>query len=186
MSAWKEGLQSLYKATPSKDIQATIVNVMRGAADDRSAALSAAALADTGLMVGIAALMRPKAEEMDGLFWDSNAKWGTFYKRIQRASALGLIGPITKSNLDLIREVRNAFAHAMIEVAFTTPEISAACDEIVLPENAQFFVDRESERRSRYRFCYGCDDVFRGFLTYVGHAFITGIPPVKTNRPVVP
>lgn len=53
MSAWEDGLRRLHKTGPSQNIQSTVINIMQGPGDDRSAALAAAALADTGLMAGI-------------------------------------------------------------------------------------------------------------------------------------
>jgi hypothetical protein len=187
MSKWEDGLRRLFKATPSKDIHGTIINVMKGTADDRSAALTSGALADTGLMAGIVAILRPPGpKDVDALFWTEKAKYRTFNLRIKQASALGLIGPQTKRNLTVIREIRNVFAHALIEVTFNTPEIVAACNEIALSTNAQFFADRESERRTRYRFCYGCDAVFRGLLGWASLTLIFGIPASKPPNPILP
>jgi hypothetical protein len=91
-----------------------------------------------------------------------------------------------RKKLRVIRLVRNVFAHAMVEVTFTTPEIVAACHEIVLSPNAQFFVDQESQREIRYRFCYGCDPVFRGLLGFLARPFIFGTPPIKPSQPILP
>ena len=185
MSTWEDGLRRLYRATPSQDIQSTVINIMRGPADDRSAALAAAAMADTGLMAGILAVP-PQPKGVEALFWAKKAKYPTFDKRIRKATQLGLIGPQTEKNLRVIRLVRNVFAHAMVEVTFTTPEIVAACHEIVLSPNAQFFVDQESQREIRYRFCYGCDPVFRGLLGFLARPFIFGTPPIKPSQPILP
>ena len=70
MSAWDDGLRRLHKAAPSQNIQSTVINIMQGSGDDRSAALAAAALADTGLMAGILSILRPsQPKEVDALFW---------------------------------------------------------------------------------------------------------------------
>src|SRR5262249_41828781 len=44
------------------------------------------------------------------------------------AYALQLIGPITRGDLDLVRFLRNEFAHSRIPFNFTTPEVRALCD----------------------------------------------------------
>jgi hypothetical protein len=98
--------------------------------DNRSAALTAPPLADTGLMVGIVNVLRPDDKEIDSYFWTKKAKYSKFTNRVDKAASLGLIGAVTKRNLNVIRHVRNAFAHSMIEVTFATPAIEAACSTL--------------------------------------------------------
>jgi hypothetical protein len=51
----------------------------------------------------------------------------SFAYKISKAEGLGLIGSQTTSNLEVIRLVRNAFAHSLSEIEFTTPEVERAC-----------------------------------------------------------
>jgi hypothetical protein len=63
---------------------------------------------------------------------------GTFSSKIVVAYALRLIGPVTRADLDLIRFLRNEFAHSRIPFGFTTPEVRAVCDRfkiVDLPGN---------------------------------------------------
>jgi Domain of unknown function (DUF4145) len=57
----------------------------------------------------------------------------TFGKKIEKAQHLGIIGPQTRHNLDMVREIRNAFAHSMIPITFETAPIAAACREFTMP-----------------------------------------------------
>lgn len=50
------------------------------------------------------------------------------------AYALDLISAETKNDLDYIRHVRNAFAHARTEVSFDTPEIGNECRKLGLKD----------------------------------------------------
>jgi hypothetical protein len=50
----------------------------------------------------------------------------TFSQRITMGQVLQIYGPDTKYNLDLLRLLRNTFAHAHIPVTFETQEIAAA------------------------------------------------------------
>jgi Domain of unknown function (DUF4145) len=170
---------------PSSNITATIIEIMRSNVDDRSAALTAGALADTGLMVGIANVLRPDAKEIDSYFWTKRAKYRTFATRIDKAASLGLIGAATKRNLNVIRQVRNAFAHSMIEVTFATPPIEAACSTLTLSKHAKFFVDR-ANGSARCSYCYACDAVFRGMLGYAGMQWLFGGSGSKPSKPVLP
>jgi hypothetical protein len=184
MTGWEDGLLKLMREPPSDRIKQAILDIMRSSADDRSAALTVAALADTGIMVGIVAVLRPN--DINSLFWNKNAKHNTFDKRITKAGSLGLIGTETSKNLKVIRLVRNAFAHSMTEVAFTTPEIEAACALLTLSKNAQFFCDREDEHRTRYRYCYACNTIFRGLLGYAVARWITHSPAGRPTQPILP
>ncbi|MHB1206591.1 MAG: DUF4145 domain-containing protein [Rhodospirillaceae bacterium] len=49
------------------------------------------------------------------------------------AYALGVIDRRTRSNLDYIREVRNACAHSSKPISFRTPEVKAVANLILLP-----------------------------------------------------
>jgi hypothetical protein len=54
---------------------------------------------------------------------------GTLSSKIVVAYALKLIGPITKADLNLIRLLRNEFAHSRIPFNFTTPEVWTVCEK---------------------------------------------------------
>ena len=63
---------------------------------------------------------------------------GSFSSKIIMAYALKLIGPITRFDLNLIRILRNEFAHSRMPFDFSTPEVCAVCDNfkmVDLPGN---------------------------------------------------
>jgi len=47
--------------------------------------------------------------------------------RILLARAMGLFGPVTFDDLQRIREIRNAFAHALWYITFATKEVDEMC-----------------------------------------------------------
>jgi hypothetical protein len=47
---------------------------------------------------------------------------------------MGLFGDQMKHNLECIRGIRNAFAHAVIPITFETSELKAVCDTMMMPE----------------------------------------------------
>jgi hypothetical protein len=61
----------------------------------------------------------------DDLFFSPGATLGSFASRIDIAYALGLITPAQKSDLNIIKRLRNAFAHAVKDIRFADPIISA-------------------------------------------------------------
>ena len=187
MSEWEDGLKRLMRSTPSEEIEQSVVNIMQGNADDRSAALTAATFADTALGLGILVLQPiDPTPDVNALFWNYDAMYGTFYKRISEASARGIIGPKTKENMRIVRLVRNVFAHAMANLTFDTPEISEACRILELEGYALHF--STGEREMRYRYCYACDVVFRKLLNWSAMPFALGFGTrqVKPTQPVLP
>jgi len=58
---------------------------------------------------------------------------GTFSAKIIVAYATKIIGPITYSDLNLIKELRNQFAHSRRPFDFQTPEVVAVCNQLRSP-----------------------------------------------------
>ncbi len=54
----------------------------------------------------------------------------TFSNKIYLAHAMGLIDEITRADLNIIRNIRNIFAHAMGHVSFANPEIQQECNKL--------------------------------------------------------
>jgi hypothetical protein len=63
----------------------------------------------------------------------ANGPLGSFANEILIGYALNIFGDETKANLDIIRAVRNAFAHAKIPIKFTTPQVKNACTHLRIP-----------------------------------------------------
>ncbi|MGO9684145.1 MAG: MltR family transcriptional regulator [Beijerinckiaceae bacterium] len=72
-----------------------------------------------------AELFLDKEEEAD-LFEDTGPL-ATFSARINFGYALGLYGKKVKRDLNLIREIRNAFVHSRRHIDFETPEVVELC-----------------------------------------------------------
>ncbi len=50
---------------------------------------------------------------------------------------MGIIGPTTRFDLDIIRTLRNEFAHSRASFSFETPEVRAVCDQLKIPDMPQ-------------------------------------------------
>lgn len=59
---------------------------------------------------------------------------GTFARKVQIAAATGLISVEVKSDLFVIGEIRNAFAHKRELIKFSDPPIAKLCDKLILPK----------------------------------------------------
>jgi DNA-binding MltR family transcriptional regulator len=111
-------------------------------ASDRVAAIACAAVLDDTLGTIISdRFIRLGKEWEDRIFTNQGAPLGTFHAKIIIGYAMGLIGPVARADLHLIRTIRNDFAHSGNPVRFDDPEISAKCNRI-------------SERRSLEDFNY--------------------------------
>lgn len=184
---WKQALKDLGKEPPPKNIVNAIIPLMQSDESDRSVALNASSLAEIGLVAGIAGCLHSKTTSaIEALFWDSDAPFGTFSRRTVGAVAFGFIGPKTKANLDVIRHVRNTFAHSISEVNFASPAIKAACEKLILSDNAKFFVEQETKRRTRFQYCYACDDVFRTLFTHSGFSLTVSGQPLTIGTQLLP
>jgi hypothetical protein len=93
---------------------------------DRGAALVGAALLDQKLLDTLKAFLI-EGRITDNLVEGANAPLGTFSARIKAAFALGLIDRHEQHECEIIRKVRNEFAHRVHGTTFEEPRISAWC-----------------------------------------------------------
>ena len=82
----------------------------------------------------------------------------SFAAKIHRGYTLGLFGEETKNNLDIIRMMRNVFAHAPSPVRFSTVEIENACALLKVPARVGAADDQNvSNTTGRERFRLVCE-----------------------------
>jgi hypothetical protein len=96
---------------------------------DRGAALVGAALLDTRLERLLISHMIP-GEGSNKLVCGGNAPLGTFSARISTCVALGLITSIERHDLNLVRSIRNEFAHREHGLDFSAPRIIGLCSSL--------------------------------------------------------
>ncbi len=96
---------------------------------DRGAALVGAALIDLKLADTLRSFMVSPAAARS-LLGGGMAALGTFSARIKATFALGLIDDHERGECDLIRRVRNEFAHRPHGVGFADPKIAALCGRL--------------------------------------------------------
>lgn len=117
---------------------------------DRVAAIMGGALVETALRRAIKASLQDPDDE-SALFYDQGAPFGTFHARIVAGKALGLYDAALALDLDLIRDIRNQFAHALLSIDFSNPHIAAACARISDHRQPPQSNDKLSESRHRYQ-----------------------------------
>jgi DNA-binding MltR family transcriptional regulator len=107
--------------------------------NDRAVALTVTALLEQFLEAAISTHLEINEDEVRQLFDDDrDGPLSTFSRKIAMGYALGVYDSSMKSVLNLIRQIRNAFAHAKVHLDFDTPEIRAIVNHINLGNSSQF------------------------------------------------
>ena len=99
--------------------------------DARAATLIAASILDNFLETAISTcFVKLSKSKFNALFRDKQAPFSSFANKISVAHALGIYNDLTRSQLDEVRAIRNAFAHTMQPIDFDHFVISAACNNL--------------------------------------------------------
>ncbi|MCZ4314629.1 MltR family transcriptional regulator [Comamonadaceae bacterium G21597-S1] len=96
---------------------------------DRGAALVGAALLDARLERLLLSHMLP-GKVADELVSGGNAPLGAFSSRIKVCWALGLITTVERDDLNVVRSIRNEFAHREHGISFIDSKISGFCSSL--------------------------------------------------------
>ena len=100
---------------------------------DRTSIILSAAMNERHLVERLSeCLAGANSDEKNRLF-AFEGPLGSFSNRIRMAQALEIIDRQTRRYLDLIREMRNAAAHAHPSLTFATPEIRSAVEHLFQP-----------------------------------------------------
>jgi hypothetical protein len=126
------GIRKLKRRMPSVEDLRASMRRLRREENDRVVAISICGFLDSFLKAGIVCAL-PNQTVALALFED-RGPLESFGAKIVMGHALGLYGKQTRRNLDILRQVRNLFAHDYISpLTFATPEIAHACRELVIP-----------------------------------------------------
>ncbi len=116
---------------------------------DRGAALVGAALLDTRLERLLLAHMIP-GEGSNKLVCGGNAPLGTFSSRISACLALGLITPAERHDLNIVRGIRNEFAHREHGLDFSDAKIEGLCSSLNSRRDAEMTAKDGYPPRQRF------------------------------------
>jgi hypothetical protein len=123
-------LNELTKAHPSFEHFASFEKETRGEVSHRGAAILASANVENALEIALGDVLVGK--RTSALF-GADCPLGSFRNKILMAHALDIFGEQMFKNLECIRHIRNAFAHAKIPISFASKEVSDVCDVMVFP-----------------------------------------------------
>lgn len=115
---------------------------------DRGCALFAVAYLDKALSDLLFCAFAYDKKIETGLF-GGTAPLANFSSRIKLAFYLGKISKAERRDLDILRKIRNDFAHKAEQIDFETPQISNRCGEL-------YFSYHEKTHRARGHFTAAC------------------------------
>jgi hypothetical protein len=133
--------------------------------DDRGIAIVFSSLVEIDLEKAIASHFSIPKPEATRLFSHPDGPLKEFSAKIAMGYALGVYDERMNSDLKWIMRIRNAFAHARVNLSFETPEIHDACDQ--LKARVESLKDRPITS-SRFRFAL-CIHKIRNHLAISGN-----------------
>lgn len=157
--SWIQGLKAISRKPPMPEDLVAVITEVQADKADRASALIVASMLQTALKrLVLVKLVELTETEMDGLF-GRDAPMSTFSGLIRIAYAFGLVDEEIKRDLDRIREIRNAFAHASIPITFETKEVAHACEGLLAykyrPIGMQVGSVKHTLARKQYQYSAG-------------------------------
>ncbi len=122
--------------------------------NDRGAAIILAADVENALdSVLTSRLVRKRTS----LLFGPDKPFGSFRNKVVMAYAMNICGERAYRNLEIIRHIRNAFAHAKTPIRFTTKEVTDLCAvmEIPIPVTNSILIPMEISQDMSAREIYG-------------------------------
>lgn len=96
---------------------------------DLTVAVMGTALLETGLERLIVVQLQTNRKDLPGRLFENRGPLSDFNSKILVAEAFGIINSQIADELQIIRHIRNTFAHARMPVTFATPEIAKEVDQ---------------------------------------------------------
>jgi DNA-binding MltR family transcriptional regulator len=139
--------------------------------NDRSLALITGTVVEQGLEHALLAFFSPgtgdaEINARDVLFDGEAPVLGDFSAKVKVAKVAGIIGPRASGDLQLIRAIRNAFAHNRKMLSFDTPEIVGVCEELVCPIYWNAIMEGQIAQDAREKFIQTCFQLSLYLYTY--------------------
>jgi hypothetical protein len=111
--------------------------------NDRARAVMLAAIVETSLETFLHNKTRPSLNADDNrLLFDFRGPLGDFASKTLIGYAFNFFGPDTRHDLELVRLIRNEFAHSRISFEFTTPVVADVCRQLRAPDAPGAFIPR--------------------------------------------
>jgi len=136
-----QAFRELYKSDVTiqdlADLEQELYGTAEHAPSDRAVAILLGAFAETALERYLRFWKGQdlSADEQRSLFGYDGPLAG-FKAKVERGYSFGLFGDVTKNDLEIIRVVRNGFAHCRKNLKFATPETAEMCAHLQWPDRS--------------------------------------------------
>lgn len=136
-----------------------------GEAHDMNVAITGVAYVETHLESALRASFIDQSKDDDARLFDGKAGGllGGLVAKVRIGYAIGLFGPKTYSDLMLLNDIRNAFAHSLIRIDFSHPDIVQDCASLNLVYGREWS-DVAAEDVSKARFFQCVINICGGLL----------------------
>lgn len=115
--------------------------------DDRAAAILVAAEMDRVVLSILSNYLLNSTKESSPLL-ERDGPMEAFGSRIELAYRLGLLPPVFHNDLQMIRRIRNAFAHSPTGLSFDSPKVRKHVDKLVHGiQESQALIEKLSEEQ---------------------------------------
>jgi hypothetical protein len=142
-----EALTRLTDANPTpNDFRLFLKETTSRVKSDRGVAILIATNLENALQLALSQSLHVREKQHRRLFGMSGPL-GTFAAKITIAYAMDIIGNEAKENLDAIRSIRNAFAHAKLPISFKTPQVKAVCEILKQPNLISLFGEKQKKKK---------------------------------------
>jgi hypothetical protein len=182
-----EALSRITAAELSPEDFAAFGREIAEVANPRGAAILLAVQLEEALQFALSHRLRIGSHSRTDVFgYDS--PMGTFDRKIRVAHAVKLVSDETRRNLDIIRRIRNAFAHAIVPISFETQQVVGACELLKippsLPPTSGPVPSLAGEAPARFQYRAACETIGHNLLV-AGGAYVMLIsgpprPPPET------
>lgn len=127
-------LSALTKAPPtSNEHTREYVTELTQEKNDRGACILVVTNVENKLLNAIKHRLKVTDKYYEKIF-GFNGPLGTFDNKIRMGYALEIFGDEMLENLNVIKSIRNAFAHSRLPINFDTPEVVSACELLIKPK----------------------------------------------------
>lgn len=103
--------------------------------------------------------LRPRLHRNDDSSWlmlvEDNGPLGTFHQKILAGYALGLYDDRTRKNLNIVKHIRNRFAHSQRVIDFSHEDISELMDGVGISKQHQKYFSRVRKEKNGNQLAYG-------------------------------
>ncbi len=129
---------------------------------DQATALVFCAMVERSLERAILSRMvRMRKKDRLGLF-EGLGPIASIAAKIKIAASLGIVGPNASSDLEIIKNIRNQFAHSFHRITFDTKSVAAECSLLKTTDILRRRpVNRDMPNEPRDRYAYSCWGIWR-------------------------